>query len=82
MLEHTCGGGAEASFSAASTSGLYGITLPARMPASAQTSSFGCASSMRSARLCAAKPPNTTEWIAPMRTQASIANTASAMFGR
>ena len=51
------------------------------MPASAQTSSFGSASSIRNARLCAANPPNTTEWIAPMRAQASIANTASAMLG-
>ena len=29
----------------------------------------------------AAKPPNTTEWIAPMRAQASIANTASGIIG-
>ncbi|AKK66700.1 hypothetical protein NZ30_03980 [Xanthomonas translucens pv. undulosa] len=36
---------------------------------------------MRNARLCAAKRPNTTECTAPMRAQASIANTASAMFG-
>ena len=42
---------------------------------------FGLASSMRVARLAAAKPPNTTEWIAPMRAQASIANTASAIIG-
>ncbi len=43
-----------------------GSTLPPRMPASAVTSTFGRASSMRAARLAAAKPPNTTEWIAPM----------------
>ncbi len=30
---------------------------------------------------CAAKPPNTTEWIAPMRAQASIANAASGIIG-
>ena len=77
----TFGGGDVASAHAASTMGLYGITLPPRMPASAAISSLGRASSMRSARLCAAKPPNTTECTAPMRAQASIANTASAMFG-
>ena len=27
------------------------------------------------------KPPNTTEWIAPMRAQASIANAASGIIG-
>jgi hypothetical protein len=27
------------------------------------------------------KPPNTTEWIAPMRAHASIANAASAIIG-
>ena len=36
---------------------------------------------MRVARLCEAKPPNTTEWIAPMRAQASIAKQASAIIG-
>ena len=56
-------------------------TLPLRMPASAVIISFGRASSMRVARLAAAKPPNTTEWIAPMRAHASIANTASAIIG-
>ena len=30
---------------------------------------------------CAAKPPNTTEWIAPMRAQASMAKTASGTIG-
>ena len=33
------------------------------------------------ARLAAAKPPNTTEWIAPNRAQARMANTASGMLG-
>ena len=36
----------------------------------------------RSAIDCGAKPPNTTEWIAPMRAQASIATTASGIIGR
>ena len=57
------------------------MTLPTRDPASADTISFGAASSIRLARLCAAKPPNTTEWIAPSRAQASIANTASGIIG-
>ena len=51
------------------------------MPASAVIISLGLASSMREARLCEAKPPNTTEWIAPSRAQASIANTASGIIG-
>ena len=55
--------------------------MPARLPASALTITFGSASSMRLARLTLAKPPNTTEWIAPMRAQASIANTASGIIG-
>jgi hypothetical protein len=41
----------------------------------------GSASSMRLARLTLAKPPNTTEWIAPMRVQASIAKAASGIIG-
>ncbi len=52
-----------------------------RMPASLVTITFGLASSMRAARLAAAKPPKTTEWIAPRRTVASIANTASGVIG-
>ena len=57
------------------------MTLPARLPASALTTTFGSASSIRLARLTLAKPPNTTEWIAPMRAQASIANAASGIIG-
>ena len=41
----------------------------------------GFASSMRVARLAAANPPKTTEWIAPSRTVASIANIASGIIG-
>jgi hypothetical protein len=36
---------------------------------------------MRARRLSAEKPPKTTEWIAPMRTTASIAATASGIMG-
>ena len=66
---------------ASSSSGLYGTTLPPRLPASALTMTVGSASSMRLARLTLAKPPNTTECSAPMRAQASIANTASGIIG-
>ena len=42
---------------------------------------LGSASSIRTASSGAAKPPNTTEWIAPIRAQASIAMTASGTIG-
>ena len=42
---------------------------------------FGRASSIRSASSCGANPPNTTEWTAPSRAQASIAITASGTIG-
>ncbi|EXI64315.1 MAG: hypothetical protein AW08_03748 [Candidatus Accumulibacter adjunctus] len=51
------------------------------MPASDETTSFGAASSMRVASEPEAKPPKTTEWMAPMRVQASMANSASAIIG-
>ena len=51
------------------------------MPHEAETTTFGRASSIRLASSCAAKPPNTTEWIAPMRAHASIAITASGTIG-
>ena len=74
-------GGCFASRIASSTRCLYGTALPPRMPASAVTIAFGRASSMRVASDAAAKPPNTTEWIAPIRAHASIANVASAIIG-
>ncbi len=51
------------------------------MPASEETISFGLASSMRVASEPEAKPPNTTEWMAPMRAQARMAKVASAIIG-
>ena len=51
------------------------------MPHEAETTSFGRQSSMREASSLAAKPPNTTEWIAPSRAQASMATTASGIIG-
>ena len=51
------------------------------MPQEAASTTTGSASSMRTASSLAAKPPNTTEWMAPMRAQASIAITASGIIG-
>ena len=66
---------------ASSRSGLYSTTLPGSRPQDADKTTFGVASSMRVASSLAAKPPNTTEWIAPIRAQANIANTASGTIG-
>ncbi|MDT4832946.1 hypothetical protein FQZ97_665220 [compost metagenome] len=66
---------------ASSSSGLYAMTLPPRDPASALTTTLGSASSMRVASEPLAKPPNTTQWMAPMRAQASIAKAASGIIG-
>ena len=41
----------------------------------------GRQSSIRTASSRAAKPPKTTEWIAPMRVQASMATNASGTAG-
>ena len=41
----------------------------------------GVASSMRLASSAAANPPNTTEWMAPRRAQASMAIIASGIIG-
>jgi hypothetical protein len=67
--------------SASSTARLSGTALPPRIDSSAVTMSLALASSMRSNRLFAEKPPNTTEWMAPMRAQACIATTASTLIG-
>jgi hypothetical protein len=53
--------------------GLQRHRLPPRRPSSAVMTSFDSQSSMRPARLSGEKPPNTTEWMAPMRAQASMA---------
>ena len=67
---------------AASSSGLYSITRLPSMPQEAETTTVGCASSMRTASSFGANPPNTTEWTAPSRAQASMATTASGTIGR
>ncbi len=51
------------------------------MPQEAVTISLGSASLMRLASSWAAKPPNTTEWIAPIRAVASMATIASGIIG-
>lgn len=70
------------SFSAASTLAFNGTFLPPRRPSSAVMISLLAQSPTRSAMELAAKPPNTTEWIAPIRAQASIATAASTIIGR
>ncbi len=66
---------------ARSSSGMYSTTRPGSMPHEAAQTTFGAQSSMREASSWAAKPPNTTEWTAPRRAQASIATTASGTIG-
>ena len=51
------------------------------MPQDAETITLGLASSIRIASSFGAKPPKTTEWIAPSRAQASMAITASGTIG-
>jgi hypothetical protein len=70
------------SFSAASTFAFSGTFLPPLTPSSAVMMSFDWQSETRSAIEFGEKPPNTTEWIAPMRAQASIATAASTIIGR
>src|SRR5438045_4047560 len=53
----------------------------AHRPLQADRITRGFASLMRVANSCAANPPKTTEWIAPMRAQASIAKAASGTIG-
>ena len=64
-----------ASSSARSSIGLYSTRLDGSIPHEADTTTLGCASSMRTASSLGAKPPKTTEWTAPSLAQASIAMT-------
>ena len=57
------------------------IALSTSKPQEAERMTFGLASSMRVASSFAAKPPKTTEWIAPMRAQASMAKLVSGIIG-
>ena len=65
------------SATATSAVGLSRPGLPRRQPPSAVTRTLHSASLMRSASESAENPPNTTEWAAPMRAQASMATTGS-----
>ena len=58
---------------AASALALSGTLRPPRKPSSAVMTTFDLQSSMRPASDSGEKPPNTTEWMAPMRAQASMA---------
>ena len=62
--------------SASSTTGFSGISRPPRNCPSAVITATAPASTIRSWMLFAEKPPNTTEWVAPMRAHACIATTA------
>jgi len=58
-----------------------GTGLPPRRPSSAVISRVESQSWIRFARLSGENPPNTTEWIAPIRVQASMAEAASGTIG-
>ena len=66
---------------AASVFALSGILRPPRMPSSAVTMQSDLQSVMRPASESGEKPPNTTEWMAPMRAQASMEIAASRIIG-
>ena len=70
------------SSSASSAKRLRGSTWPRRYPPSAVMSATARASLIRSRSDSAENPPNTTEWTAPIREQASIAIAASGIIGR
>ena len=61
--------------SASSTIAFNGNCLPPRCCSSAVMTATAPASMMRSCSDLAEKPPNTTEWVAPMRAQACMAAT-------
>ena len=66
---------------AVSTLGLSIDGAPRRNPPSAVMTALHSASLMRSISESGLKPPNTTEWGAPMRAQASIATGSSGTIG-
>ncbi|MNH17424.1 hypothetical protein D3C79_770950 [compost metagenome] len=67
--------------SARSTLALSGVRRPPRTPSSAVITTLDLQSMIRPASASGEKPPNTTEWIAPIRAQASMATTASGIIG-
>ena len=66
---------------ALSNSGLYGIAPLGSMPQEPDMQTLGLASSILTASSLGANPPNTTECIAPMRAQASMATMVSGIMG-
>ena len=66
---------------ASSALALRGTTEPLRQPPSAVMRTLASASLMRSRRASAEKPPNTTEWAAPILVQASMATGSSGIIG-
>ena len=68
-------------FSAASAFFFSGTLRPPRRPSSAVMTMLLSQSWMRLARLSGENPPNTTEWMAPIRVQASMATAASGIIG-
>ena len=61
--------------------GAYLMTLFGSIPAEQVIMSFGRQSSILFESSLAAKPPKTTEWIAPILAQAYMANAASGTIG-
>ena len=70
-----------ASWMALSSMGLYSISRFTSTAPDAEMMTFGFASSIRIASSWGANPPNTTEWTAPSRAQASMATTAWGIMG-
>ncbi len=69
-------------FRASSTLVLSGTMRPPRRLSSEVITNVDWQSSMRLTSESGEKPPNTIEWMAPMRAQASIATAASGIIGR
>ena len=67
---------------AASAAVLSGVGRPPRRPVSAVIMTVASALTARSRSASAEKPPNTTQWMAPMRAQASMATGSSGIMGR
>ena len=68
-------------FNALSTFDLRGTTFPPRIPSSAVITISQSASRILSFKDSGENPPKTTEWIAPILVQASIAKAASGIIG-
>ena len=69
------------SFNALSTFDLRGTIFPPRIPSSAVITISQLASRILSFKDSGENPPKTTEWIAPILVQASIAKAASGIIG-